>query len=404
MGNSKNSSQMPGYQKTVLITASVASMIDQFNWPNIRLLLSLGYDVDVAANFMHGSTCTDERIAKLIKQLDQLSIDCYQIDFDRKAVDVKADLRAFRQLDAVVCGTARPVNPIRHHNMRSKNYAFIHSHSPIGGAAGRITAARHRIKSIYTAHGFHFYRGAPLRNWIIFYFIEWMLSWMTDVLITINQEDYARAKKYFHAKKTVYIPGVGVDVKKYQNLAVNREEKRKALGIRAEDIFLLSVGELNQNKNHKTVIEALGKIEPELSGRLHYVIAGKGGLKKELGNLADQLGVRLHLLGFCSDVPELLKAADIFLLPSFREGLNVGLMEAMAAGLPAIVSDIRGNRDLIRKQDLQVKPEQPDGWAQAVRELAGSQQERMAQGVRNQKVIRHFRTSRVMRMMRKLYL
>lgn len=339
--------------KSALIVTSVASMVDQFIMPSIELLIELGYEVDVAANFIKGSTCSDEKIEELIQRLDYRDVDCYQIDFDRKIQNIRSELRAFKQINAVINGLAEPVNKNRHHHMGiHRMYSLIHSHSPIGGVVGRIEARKHRIRSIYTAHGFHFYTGAPLQNWILFYPIEWGLSFITDTLITINKEDYGRARKHLHAKDTVYIPGIGIDVERFRNVEIDREAKRQELGLRDGDVMLLSVGELNENKNHKVVVEALGEIGESKRSSLHYFIAGKdAGQHDALVKLAQERSVKLHLLDFRTDIPELLKVADVFLLPSLREGLNVGLMEAMASGLPCLVSDIRGNRDLITSQE-----------------------------------------------------
>lgn len=337
--------------KRALIITSVASMVDQFIIPSIELLISMGYEVDVATSFIKGSTCSDEKIKELIETLDKISVDCYQIDFDRKILDIRADVKAFKQVNAVMQGKANPINSIRHHYINEAagvNYTLVHSHSPIGGVVGRIEAKKHNIFSIYTAHGFHFYTGAPKSNWLIFYPIEYLLSFITDVLITINTEDYERAKKRLKARKTVYVPGIGIDVQKYKNVNIDRDRKRIELGIEAKDIMLLSVGELNVNKNHKVVVEAIGLMDRAERNNLHYFIAGKdAGQYDELVKLAEKENVNLHLLGFRTDIPELLKATDAFILPSIREGLNVSLMEAMASEKACMASNIRGNRDLI---------------------------------------------------------
>ncbi len=358
---STDDSGHPGRGRKVLIIASVASMIDQFNKPNIGLLNSLGYDVDVAANFKNPGTITISRCRELLAWLQDKSVDCYQIDFDRNVADVKADVLAFKQVDDVFKGKAVPISDItddgnsvvkteRRHLETS--YAFTHCHSPVGGVIGRIAAHRNHVKAIYTAHGFHFYDGAPLKNWILFYPVEKELSRWTDVLITINKEDYERAKKEFHAKKTVYVPGVGIDVKKFAGVSesIDREAKRKKLGVKGSDILLLSVGELNDNKNHGVVIKALGELEKAgklVNNHIVYMIAGAGNTKDELEALAKKESVDLRLLGFRKDVSELLTAADIFIIPSIREGLNVSLMEAMASSTPCLAGNIRGNVDLI---------------------------------------------------------
>lgn len=325
--------------KKALVLASVASMIDQFNMPNIRLLIELGYKVDVACNFVEGSTCSDEKIAQLKATLAEMGVNCYQIDFARNVLKVTQNLKAYRQTRRIV---------------KEGKYDLIHSHSPIGGLLSRLATRSMRqtkggrTKVIYTAHGFHFFKGAPLLNWMIFYPIEKISSYLTDVLITITKEDYARAQAKMHVREVAYIPGVGIDVMKFRADVPEalKLQKRQEIGIDKDDVMLLSVGELNKNKNHEVVLRAMAKL-----GRkdVHYVIAGRGVLKDYLENLAKELGVgeQLHLLGFRTDIKELYKVADVFAHPSFREGLSVAVMEAMASAMPIICTEIRGNTDLI---------------------------------------------------------
>ena len=222
-------------------------------------------------------------------------------------------------------------------------------------------------KVIYTAHGFHFYAGAPLANWLLYYPVEKFCAHWTDALITINTEDYELAKRKFRIKTIEYVPGVGIDVKKFANDKTNKSEKRKELGIPVDAFVLLSVGELNVNKNHQIVVRALGNLRDKT---IHYVIAGKGGQDKALQELAKEIEVedQLHLIGFRSDVSELYKMADGYVLPSIREGLNVSVMEAMSSGLPCIVSDIRGNRDMVDvdKGGYLVNPMKQDMFVKAI--------------------------------------
>lgn len=322
--------------KRALILASVASMIDQFNMPNIRLMIEMGYKVDVACNFLQGSTCSDEKIAMLKRILLEMGVDCYQVDFARNVFKVGQNLRAYRQTRKLIV---------------ENKYDMIHSHSPIGGLLSRIAARDIRktgTKMVYTAHGFHFFKGAPLMNWLIFYPIEKMGSYLTDTLITITKEDYKCAQDKMHAKEVAYIPGVGIDVNKFRAEVPEdvKQQKRKEIGIGLDDVMMLSVGELNKNKNHEVVLRAMAKLSRK---DVHYVIAGRGALKGYLEQLAKELGVsdQLHLLGFRTDIKELYKVADLFAHPSFREGLSVAVMEAMASAMPIICTEIRGNTDLI---------------------------------------------------------
>ena len=233
--------------------------------------------------------------------------------------------------------------------IQENHFDIIHCHTPVGGLLGRLAAIgvrKHGTKVIYTAHGFHFYKGAPIKNWLFYYPVERFCSRFTDKLITINQEDYALAKNKFHAKEVHYVPGVGIDLSRFENVEVNRAVKRREIGVPEDAFLLLSVGELNENKNHQVIIKAIAKLN---NPKVHYAIAGVGDKRDFLLDLAKQLGVseQLHLLGYRRDIPELNHCADVFCLPSIREGLPVSVMEAMACGKPCVVSRIRGNTDLV---------------------------------------------------------
>nr|WP_027871076.1 glycosyltransferase [[Eubacterium] cellulosolvens] len=314
-------------EKRMLMVATVPSMIGQFNMNNIRILQGLGYVVDVAANFTDTSVWTSERVQKFKDQMTEMNIECVQIDFSRSPREISKHIAAYKETLKL---------------LRERNYSFVHTHTPIASAILRRAAHKTRIKVIYTAHGFHFYDGAPMKNWIVFYPIEKYLSRYTDVLITINKEDYHRAKTKFKARKTVYIPGVGVDTEKFKPRDNGRERIRKELGLAEDRLLLLSVGELNENKNHKSVIKALKGIE-----NITYVIVGKGTLGDALSIVAKQSNVDLRLTGYRSDISDFYDAADIYILPSIREGLNVSLMEAMASALPCCAGKIRGSIDML---------------------------------------------------------
>ena len=245
-------------------------------------------------------------------------------------------------------GNLKAVRQLRRLTAENR-YDIVHCHTPLAAMCTRLACKKARrqygARVLYTAHGFHFYKGAPLKNWLIYYPIERICSRWTDVLITINGEDYALAKK-MKAKQVAYVPGVGIDVDRFRSVSVDRGEKRRELGI-PEDAFLLaSVGELNENKNHQVVIRAMAAIS---RADVHYAIAGVGESKDSLTALAKELGLeeRVHLLGYRRDVDELFHCADLMVHPSIREGLPVAVMEGMACGLPLLCSRIRGNTDLV---------------------------------------------------------
>lgn len=319
--------------KKALMIASMASMLDNFNTRNINILKELGYQVTLAANFKTEDSNSEEKVAAFKRSMEEDGHRVIHIDFTRKVFNVEGQIKSYRQV----------------RQLAKERFDLVHCHSPICSVITRTVFHNQRKKGtriIYTAHGFHFYKGAPKTNWLLYYPVEKFLSRWTDVLITINKEDYSRAKKKMKAKTLVYLPGVGVDISKFSD-KTKRKNLRAELEIPDDAVWLLSVGEVNKNKNHEIVIRAVSNME-----NIYYTIAGKGELQEELLSLIHSLGIekRVKLLGFCKDVAPLYEGADIFVFPSHREGLSVALMEAMASGLPVACSDIRGNTDLIDRE------------------------------------------------------
>lgn len=382
--------------KKALMLASVASMIDQFNIPNIQLLQSLGYIVDVAADFSNNpGTITKERAELLQRKLRDMDVQVIDIPIPR-TIHPTAILTAYKKISTL---------------FETEHYNLIHCHSPIGGALCRLAANRertHGTKVIYTAHGFHFYDGAPYKNWFIFYPIERFLSKYTDILITINREDYKRASENFYAKKTVYIPGIGVDTKKFTDCNVDVNRKRKELGVKPDDFLLLSVGELNQNKNQKIIIEALGKMKGEgCLNNIVYLAVGKGILRGKYELLIKKYGIEKHvkLLGFRSDIEELCKTVDCFVHPSLREGLGIAPLEAMASGLPLIASNIGGIRDYTNNgiSGCCVTPKSVIEMENAIKKMQYDMDFRSKCGMNNMEMAKKFDISITDGIMRKIY-
>ena len=315
----------------------------------------------------------------------------HSIDCSRAPIN-KGNFKAVKQLKKIV---------------ENGHFDIVHCHTPIAAACCRIACRKVRkngTKVIYTAHGFHFYKGAPFINWLVYYPIEKICSHFTDVLITINTEDYALAQKKMNAKSIQYVPGVGIDIKRFSECVINREEKRKELGIPEDAMLLLSVGELNKNKNHETVIKALAKIH---NSNIYYLIAGKGGLEYYLNELIENLDLNnnVKLIGYRADIAELYKAADICVLPSIREGLPVAVMEGMAAGLPLIVADNRGTRDLCQNNinGLVCNTFSSDEFADAINKLWNDTSLRRKMGNENLNAAGNFDIKKVNSIMNKIY-
>ena len=205
---------------------------------------------------------------------------------------------------------------------------------------------------IYTAHGFHFFKGAPWKNWMFYYPMEKFLSRYTDQQICINREDYELAKRKFHAKYVDYIPGVGIDGSQFRTFGdKERQRKRESLGILPGQVVLLTSGEMIPRKNQEVLFRMLAKMKDEAEN-LRLLLCGHGELNEYLHGLADELGIAdyISFLGYREDMAEIFQASDIFLFPSFQEGLPRAMLEAMASGLPVVCSEIRGNTDLMGEE------------------------------------------------------
>lgn len=310
--------------KKVLFVATVVQFhIARFHIPYLKWFHEQGWQVDVAAknDYEQPEEC-------VIPYCDHF----YDIPFARSPFD-SSNLQAFRILKQ---------------RLDETHYDIIHCHTPMGAVIARLAAQKSRrlgTKVIYTAHGFHFYHGAPVKNWLLYYPVERFLARWTDVIITMNQEDEQAARK-FPCPRIEYVPGVGVDLKKFARHRP-RDMVRAALGIAPDTTFILSVGELIARKNYDVAIDALSALDTRI--KFCFCIAGIGDKESELQqHIADKgLDAKIKLLGFRSDIPDLLHAADLFFFPSLQEGLPVAVMEAMACGLPIVCSRIRGNTDLI---------------------------------------------------------
>ena len=334
-------------KKKALIVTTVGSTVDQFVMPSIRLLIEMGYEVEVACNFHGENTCTDLQINRMKKRFDEMGVKYHQIDYCRNMFKLHRILKGRRQLKKVI---------------REEHYDLIHCHTPIAGAVIRTLANKDRkagkTRVVYTAHGFHFYKGSSIASWMIFYPIEKLCSRMTDVLITMNRDDYELSRNKMKAARNVYIPGIGIDIEGIPSRLLpeaEKEEFRKKIGLYNEKDgsrrkMFLSVGEINKNKNHAAVIRALagfGKNHPDVDWK--YYICGKGVLKDSHIELAKELDIadRIVFTGFTDEIMKYYACADLFIFPSYREGLSVAMMEAIASKLPVICSDIRGNRELV---------------------------------------------------------
>lgn len=312
---------------TVLFISNITYKITSFSSSSIYATHKMGMRFIHAANWSKASA---EQIELFEKEND---ITICNVPISRSPFSL-SNIESFKKLCRIV---------------KDNNVEYIHCNTPVGGLLGRLAGKKCKVKKIiYQAHGFHFYKGAPKKNWIVFYTIEKLLARYTDAIITMNNEDYETANQ-FRLKnngKVYNVHGVGIDLLGYNGIQQFREEKRRELGFCDDDILLISMGDLIVRKNYRVAIEAIAKCKDT---KLHYLICGQGEELDNLKLLAKQLNIesQVHFLGFRSDIKELLSATDIFLFTTLQEGMPRSMMEAMAAGLPCIASRIRGNVDLL---------------------------------------------------------
>lgn len=381
--------------RKILLVTSVSSMIDQFNLPNIQLLQELGYEVHVASNFNNSGTIPQNHSLKLKNKLENNKVKCFQVDFDRNPFNLSKTVRASNQIRKI---------------LKNGNYNAVHSHSPIGGAISRIFSNRYRkdgLKSIYTAHGFHFFKGGSKKNWFLFYPVEKFLSRKTDVLITINEEDYKLSNKKFYAKKDVKIPGIGVDTNKFYRLD-NVKLLKEKYNINKNEFVLCSVGELNDNKNHITILKALNILKTEKNIKnIKYIICGQGENESNLKSYINENHLEDHviLLGYIRNINEILNVSEVFVFPSKREGLGMAALEAMSVGLPLLTSNVHGINDysVDKETGFKCNPLDYNCFAKKIETLYKNEWLVKQFAINNIDSVKKYRLSENLRIMKEIY-
>ncbi|MPQ42272.1 glycosyltransferase [Clostridium tarantellae] len=315
--------------KKILYVTTVSRTINAFLIPHIEELIRKGYKVDCACSI-------DKEVDKgLIKK----GVKVFEIPFNRNPLSSE-NVKAFKLLDKI---------------QKENNYDIVHVHTPIASIYGRLLKKKHpKIKTIYTAHGYHFLKGGSKIAWLTYYPIEKFMAKFTDVTININEEDYKVTKKLIRPKQSYFVKGVGLDLTKYKPL--NNEIKkniRKELGLTWNDFIIIMIAELNENKNHIQLIKSMEILKNRFPN-IKALCVGDGVLSEKLKEEIEKraLGNNVKLLGFRNDINNLINIADIGILLSYREGLPRNIMELMANGKKVIATDIRGNRDLVCNKNV----------------------------------------------------
>ena len=315
--------------KKILYITTIAGFLPKFEMNDVKIMQSLGYEVHYASNFNVVVYNFDQ--ADLLKQ----GVILHHIDIVKSPTGIRNHHKAIRQLKEII---------------DRENISIVHCHNPMGGLDGRLAARLSRKKPyvMYTAHGFHFYEGAPLMNWILYYPAEKFCSHMTDKIITINDEDFKRAMAFPTRKRksAVRIHGVGVNKDIFKPNRAIADEKREELNVPQDAFHIVTAAELNDNKNQKVIIEAIHNIQNK---NIYYSMCGKGPSESYLRELIEkyELSDRVRLLGYRNDMEEILQTADCFAFPSKREGLGVAAIEALLCGVPVIAAENRGTREYV---------------------------------------------------------
>lgn len=368
----------------VLFVATVEIHIQTFHLPYLKYFNDMGYKVHVA--------CAGDGDIPYCHVR-------HSIPFERSPFRW-GNIKSYFTLKQIMC---------------KNQYSLIHCHTPVGGVIGRLAAARARksgAKVLYTAHGFQFYKGGPVRDWMIYYTVEKILARFTDILITINQEDYDTAvEKKFKAGIIKKIDGIGLETNRFQ---ISRSEKdieciRKSLGLGKEDFVMLCVGELSKRKNQVFLLEVLKDLSSDQSLQLSIklVLAGSDSLNGFLNQQAEVLNIAKNVifLGHRSDIPELMSAADVAVSASRQEGLPFNILEAMASENPVVATDIRGHRDLIRNgvNGFLVRQGDRAAFSNAVKKLYGDKELRRVFGQAGALMSQSYSLETVMVQMKEIY-
>lgn len=315
--------------KKVLFVAHVDSHIRHFHIPYLKYFKEKGYEVHVA-------TSNDEN-----ESFDYCDVK-HTISIERSPIKIN-NLKAIKQMKEL---------------FEKENFDLVHCHTPMGGVVTRLAAKKARkngMKVFYTAHGLHFYKGAPKKNWIMYYPVEKYLSKFTDVLITINHEDYELAKDKFKAGRVELVHGMGVDDKRFNDEKLPVDEYvtlRNELGLTSNDFVMVYVAELNDNKNQMMLINAMNNIV-KINPAIKLCLVGKGNLEEQYKKKIEEYGLRNNVIltGYRRDVDRLLKIADLCVATSKREGLPINLVEAALSGVPIIAYRNRGHIEIVKENE-----------------------------------------------------
>ncbi len=347
----------------ILYTATVLSHICQFHLPHMKTLQEQGWEVHVAA---HDNLAVKNGLQ--LKYCDKF----IDVPFDRSPKNPD-NIKAYKILKKLLA---------------EEHYDVILCNTPVAGVVTRLAAKQTRrqgTRVIYMAHGFHFCKGSSKASWLLFYPVEKALARYCDLIITVNDEDYALAQARFQKfTQVAHIHGVGVDERRFHPVTAEEQmEMRRAEGLSPDGFVILCTGELNANKNQKTLIAAAGLLRDKIPD-LKVLVAGNGPNGQELRNQVASLKLQdiVSFLGYRTDLERIVPAVDLVVSCSYREGMPLNIIEAMLCKKPVVASHNRGHDELVAdgSTGYLLDSEDVNGFADTILRLADNNRERIRLG------------------------
>ncbi len=369
--------------KKILFVATVYHHLASFHKPFMKMFHDRGFEVHAIGSNSMGRK----------DELTAMGIICHDMEFYRIPLSSK-NIRALKTLDDL---------------FRHEYFELIHVHTPTAAFFTRYIASKHKQgKIIYTAHGFHFYRGAPLKNWLLYYYAEKLAVRWTDGLIVMNKEDYQLGKKlgYKEKENLFKVHGVGVDLTEFRwDDSKNDSNIRKELGLKDDTLIVSCVAELSARKNQLFLLENWQSVV-EKCPNTHLILVGTGRSEREIKEYIEKQTIQnVHLIGFRRDINQIISSSDIVTLVSKHEGLPKCLMEAMACGKIVVTTNVRGSRDLVEHESTGMVVGLDDGASlvQSFVTLLQSEQLRLEYGQNGQRKVQNYSLQVVLQEMDEIY-
>ena len=366
----------------ILYISTISNTINSFLIPHIKMLINSGHEVEIAFKTDHEVDC----------QLIQMGCKIHEVNFNRNPIHID-NLKAYNNLKKIIS---------------EGDYDVVHTHTPVASAIARIVCKNMKtIKIIYTAHGFHFYKGAPIKNWLLYYPVERWLSKYTDILITINQEDYFIGEKKFTEINKVYkLPGTGINSSRFE--IVDKTEKlslRRKNNIPINSFVLIFPAELNNNKNQEFLLKTIIKLKDEIS-EIKLLLLGEGVNQKKYKQFIKKNNIEkfVYMMGFKENIEEFIKLSDVSISSSLREGLGLNLIEGMFCGNPVVAMDNRGHREIvINEVNGFLLPQDVDLWVKRIKEIYESDNLYMRMSTQSKELSKKFELKNVINKLEEIY-